>query len=106
MPNIQRSREAEAFLDGRRNTAPEVVSACAGWTAHEVTAHLTAAAAEITRHLQPYRQGDAVPMTRAFEQPEPPYRAMDDATLCQRLETEEQRCGRSSNKYWTKNPTR
>ncbi|MFZ0877125.1 MAG: hypothetical protein WAN20_21825 [Pseudonocardiaceae bacterium] len=51
MPNIQRSRETEAFLDARQHTAPEVVSACEGWTAHEVTAHLTAAAAEISRHL-------------------------------------------------------
>ncbi len=78
MPNIQRSRETESFLDARQHTAPEVVSACEGWTAHEVTAHLTAAAAEISRHLEPYLQGDAVPTTRTFEQREPPYRAIDD----------------------------
>jgi hypothetical protein len=44
--------------------APEVVSACEGWTAHEVTAHLAAAAAEIIRHLQPYLHGEPVPKTR------------------------------------------
>ncbi|HEX4099286.1 MAG: maleylpyruvate isomerase N-terminal domain-containing protein [Pseudonocardiaceae bacterium] len=91
MPNIQRSRETEAFLDARQHTAPEVVSACEGWTAHEVTAHLTAAAAEISRHLEPYLRGDAVPTTRTFEQREPPFRAIDDATLCHRLVDEEQR---------------
>lgn len=91
MPNIQRSREAEAFFDARQHTAPEVVSACEGWTAHEVTAHLTGAAAEITRHLQPYLKSDPVPTTRTFEQREPPFRAMDDASLCRRLENEEQR---------------
>ncbi len=89
MPNIPRPREAEAFLDARQHTAAGVVSACQGWTAHEVTAHLTAAAAEITRHLEPYLHGDAVPATRTFEEREPPYRAMDDAVLCRRLEREE-----------------
>lgn len=54
MDTIERSYEAEAFLDARQHTAPEVVSACEGWTAHEVTAHLAAACAEVTRHLQPY----------------------------------------------------
>ena len=86
---IDRSREAEAFLDARQHTAPEVVSACEGWTAHEVTAHLAAAAAEVTRHLEPYLAGEPVPQTRTFEERESPYRAMDDAALCRRLEVEE-----------------
>jgi hypothetical protein len=89
MPSTQRSREAEAFLDARQSTAPEVVSACQGWSAHEVTAHLTAVAAEITRHLEPYLQGEPVPKTRTFEEREPPYRAMDDVTLCRLLADEE-----------------
>lgn len=88
---IARSREAAAFLDARRHTAPDAVSACVGWTAHEVTAHLAAAAAEVTRHLEPYLAGEPVPPTRTFEEREPPYRAMDDATLCRRLEIEEER---------------
>src|ERR1700722_2488682 len=91
MPQIDRSPEAEAFLDARQHTAPEVVSACEGWTAHEVTAHLAAMAAEITLHLEPYLQGDPVPATRTFEEREPPYRAMDDAALFRRLQDEEDR---------------
>lgn len=86
---MARTREAEAFLDAHQDTAPEVVSACEGWTTHEVTAHLAATAAEITRHLEPYLQGDAVPRTRTFEEREPPYRAMDDATLGRRLPDED-----------------
>ena len=78
---IERSREAEAFLDARQHTAPEVVSACEGWTAHEVTAHLAASAAEVTRHLEPYLDGQPVPRTRTFEEREPPYQALDDAAL-------------------------
>jgi hypothetical protein len=89
MDTIERSFEAEAFLDARQHTAPEVVSACEGWTAHEVTAHLAAACAEVTRHLQPYLHGEQVPATRSFEEREPPYRALDDAALLARLETED-----------------
>lgn len=89
MTGIERSSEAEAFLDSRQYTAPDVVSACEGWTAHEVTAHLAAAAAEVTRHLRPYLAGDAVPRTHTFEEREPAYRAMDDVALQRRLETEE-----------------
>lgn len=89
MDTIERSYEAEAFLDARQHTAPEVVSACEGWTAHEVTAHLAAACAEVTRHLQAYLRGEQVPATRSFEEREPPYRALDDAALLARLETED-----------------
>jgi hypothetical protein len=56
-------------------TAPEVVSACNGWTAHEIAAHVTGNAIEIVRHLKPYVQGDPVPRTRSFEErvaPNPP----------------------------------
>jgi Mycothiol maleylpyruvate isomerase N-terminal domain len=89
MDTIERSHEAEAFLDARQHIAPELVSACEGWTAHEVTAHLAAACAEVTRHLQPYLRGEPVPVTRSFEEREPPYRALADAALLARLETED-----------------
>jgi len=89
MPAIDRSREAEEFLDARHRTAPEVVSACEGWTAHDVTAHLAAAAAEVTRHLEPYLAGEPIPTTRSFEEREPPYRALSDDELLARLEAEE-----------------
>jgi hypothetical protein len=67
MTTIERSREADMFLEARQHVAPEVVSACQGWTAHEVTAHLTGIAAELTRHLEPYLDGRPVPATRSFE---------------------------------------
>jgi hypothetical protein len=90
MSVIERSREAEAFLDARQHTAPEVVSACDGWTAHEVTAHLAGNAAEIVRHLDPYLEGRPVPATRSFEEREAPYQDMGDTELFRRLEVEEQ----------------
>ena len=89
MEPLARSAEADAFLDARQFTAPDVLSACEGWTAHEVTAHLAATAAEITRHLQPYLQGEPIPQTRSFEQREPPYRELSNAALLARLEAED-----------------
>jgi hypothetical protein len=91
MTSIQRSREAEAFLEARLCTAPDIVSACDGWTAHEITAHLTAMMVEVTHHLEPYARGDEVPKTLTFEQREPPFRAMDDGDLCKLLSDEEHR---------------
>ena len=89
MTDIERSTEVTAFLDALRSTAAETVSACDGWTAHEVTAHLTAAAAEVTSHLRAWLAGEPVPETRAFEEREPPYRAMADEDLRHRLDVEE-----------------
>jgi hypothetical protein len=91
MTTIPRSREAEAFLEARQCSAPEIVSACEGWTAHEITAHLAAMMVEIRHHLEPYVRGDEVPETLTFEEREPPYRAMDDGDLVKLLSDEEHR---------------
>jgi hypothetical protein len=99
-----RSREAEAFLDARQHTAPQVVSACEGWTAHEVTAHLAGIAVEISRHLSPYLAGDPVPETRSFEEREAPLQAMDDAELCRVLEAEEEHTRDLMNQVLTAEP--
>lgn len=88
---IERSAEAEAFFTAIEVTAPEVVSACAGWTAHEIAAHVTGNAVEIVRHLEPYLQGDPVPETRSFEEREAPLRALAYADLLARLDRDEQR---------------
>jgi hypothetical protein len=88
---IERSAEAEAFFAAIEVTAPEVVSACDGWTAHEIAAHVTGNAVEITRHLEPYLQGDPVPRTRSFEEREAPLQALAHADLLARLDRDEQR---------------
>jgi hypothetical protein len=86
-----RSREAEAFMTTVHESAPEAVSACPGWTTHEVVAHLAGVAVEVIGHLEPYLQGDAVPRTRSFEEREAPLQAMDHPALLRRLDTEEAR---------------
>ena len=69
---IERSMEAYAFLATIDAASPEAVSACEGWTTHEIAAHVTGIAVEVTRHLEPYLQGEPVPKTRGFEEGEAP----------------------------------
>jgi hypothetical protein len=88
---IERSREAEAFLATIEQTEPTAVSACDGWTTHEIAAHVTGIAVEVIRHLEPYLQGDPVPKTRSFEEREAPLQAMEHDVLLGRLDVEEQR---------------
>jgi Mycothiol maleylpyruvate isomerase N-terminal domain len=88
---IERSAEAEAFLETIDRTAPDAVSACEGWTTHEVAAHVTGIAVEVCRHLEPYLHGDRVPETRSFEEREAPLQAIEHDALLHRLDVEEQR---------------
>jgi hypothetical protein len=43
---IERSIVADAFLATVHAAAPNAVSACAGWTTHEIAAHVTGIARE------------------------------------------------------------
>jgi hypothetical protein len=88
---IERSREADAFLATIDQAVPEAVSACDGWTTHEIAAHVTGIAVEVIRHLDPYLQGDPVPKTRSFEEREAPLQAMGHPGLLARLDAEEER---------------
>jgi hypothetical protein len=88
---IERSPEAEAFFATITEARPEQISACDGWTTHEIAAHITGTALEIVRHLEPYPQGEVVPKTRSFEEREAPLQALSHADLLARLERDEQR---------------
>src|ERR1700683_4233128 len=91
---IKRSREVDAFLATVGHAAPEAVSACDGWTTHEIAAHVTGIAVEVIRHLEPYLQGDPVPRTRSFEEREAPLQAIGHLALLSRLDAEEERMRR------------
>jgi len=88
---IERSSEAEAFLTTIDATAPEAVSACEGWTTHEIAAHVAGIAVEVIRHLEPYLQGAPVPKTRSFEEREAPLQQLAHAALLERLDRGEER---------------
>ncbi|WP_433801628.1 maleylpyruvate isomerase N-terminal domain-containing protein [Actinomycetospora sp. CA-084318] len=85
------SRERDAFLDACRAVGPRAVSACPGWTTHEVAAHQAATCAEVVRHLEPHLAGDPVPATRSFAEREEPYRALPFADLLEAVVDEENR---------------
>ena len=91
---IERSAEATAILAQLDDTPPGYVSACDGWTTHEIAAHVTGIAVEVIRHLEPYQQGNPVPKTRSFEEREAPLQAMEHEALLNRLDAEEQRMRR------------
>jgi mycothiol maleylpyruvate isomerase-like protein len=88
---IERSVEADAFLATMDAAQPESVSACEGWTTHEIAAHVTGIAVEVARHLEPYLQGEPAPKTRSFEEREAPLQALGHADLLKRLDSEETR---------------
>ena len=77
--------ETQAFLEALDSRPPTALTACRGWTVHDLTAHITAGADEIARIFEAYGEGDPSPVTRGFEEREPPYRAMDDPALRKHL---------------------
>ena len=86
---IGRSMEADAFLAAIDSAPPEAVSACEGWTTHEIAAHVTGIAVEVIRHLEPYLRGEPVPKTRRFEEREAPLQALGHLDLLRGLDSEE-----------------
>lgn len=82
------SHELRAFVATCRAVGPRALAACPGWTAHDVAAHVAATAAEVVRHLEPYRAGRPVPGTRSFAEREVPFRALAFDDLLQQLVAE------------------
>ena len=103
---IERSSEAEAFLTTIDATAPEAVSACDGWTTHEIAAHVAGIAVEVIRHLEPYLQGDPVPKTRSFEEREAPLQQLAHGELLHASTGKRSRCAAWSATCWPRSPTR
>jgi len=69
-------------------TAPDAPTACARWTAHDLTAHLAAGAAEMAELVEACVAGAEVRQTRDFADREGPYVALGDEDLRGRLVTE------------------
>lgn len=84
-------REVTAFLDSLDSTPPDAVTACRGWTTHELVAHLASGADAFADQAEAYLEGRPVPEFGAWDVREPPYRAMDDGRLRTRLVVAEQR---------------
>ncbi len=83
--------ESDAFLEALDATPPDAVTACRGWTTHELIAHLASGADAFADQVEAHLEGRPVPEFSAWEVREPPYRAMDDRTLRRRLLSAERR---------------
>jgi uncharacterized protein (TIGR03083 family) len=70
----------QALLD-RPGDAP---TACPGWTAHELLAHLAAGAQEEASLIEAHLAGEPSRPTRAFDERERPFRELADAELRER----------------------
>jgi uncharacterized protein (TIGR03083 family) len=75
-------REFISSLSQLSATAP---TWCPGWSAHDLTAHVTAAAEERAALIDDHLAGKPTRPTRSWEVREPPFRAMPDAVLRERL---------------------
>lgn len=80
--------ESTALLATLAVTPPHAPTACVGWTAHELVAHLAAGAAEMADLVEAAVGGGPERPTRAFGEREAPYVALDDEELRGRLVTE------------------
>ncbi|HEY1827527.1 MAG TPA: maleylpyruvate isomerase N-terminal domain-containing protein [Acidimicrobiales bacterium] len=78
------SRELEAFLRALSSVGPDAPTACDGWSAHELVAHLAAGSKEMARLVDArlaLGPGADLGPTREFEEREAPFRAMTDGRL-------------------------
>jgi len=75
-------REFIASLSHLQASAP---TWCSGWSVHEVAAHVAAAAEERADLIDDHLAGKPLRPTRSWEVREPPFRAMPDALLRERL---------------------
>jgi uncharacterized protein (TIGR03083 family) len=80
-----RDEAMRAFISGLSRLEATAPTWCAGWSVHEVTAHVTAAAEERANLIDHHLAGKPARATRSWEEREPPFRAMPDAELRERL---------------------
>jgi uncharacterized protein (TIGR03083 family) len=85
--------EATELLTTLHTTPSTAPTACAGWTAHELVAHLAAGAAEMAELTEDAVAGREPRPTRAFDDREAPFAAIPDDELRDRLVREALRLG-------------
>jgi len=83
--------EAVAFFAALESVPPQAVTACRGWTAHEVIAHLASGADALANQIEAHLEHKSIPEFGSWEQREPRYRAIEDDRLRGRLVQAEQR---------------
>ncbi len=84
-------REVDAFLDSLAEVPPNAVTACAGWTAHELVAHLVSGVEAIASQAEAHLDGRVIPEFGSFAEREVGFWGIDDDELRRRLEDGERR---------------
>jgi hypothetical protein len=74
-----------AFLTSLSQLQATAPTWCSGWSAHELAAHVAAAAEERANLIDDHLAGKPTRATRSWEVREPPLRAMPDGLLRERL---------------------
>jgi uncharacterized protein (TIGR03083 family) len=74
-----------AFLSSLSQLQASAPTWCSGWSVHDLTAHVAAAAAERADLIDDHLAGKPRRATRSWEVREPPFRGMPDAVLRERL---------------------
>jgi uncharacterized protein (TIGR03083 family) len=84
-------REIDAFLESLADVPPNAVTACAGWTAHELVAHLVSGVEAIASQAEAHLEGREIPEFGSFAEREIGFWGIDDAELRSRLAEGERR---------------
>src|SRR5438094_680113 len=77
--------EGLALLEALQELPPSARTACEGWTAHHIVAHLAAGAKEIADLVEERLDGRPGRPTRGFEERETPFRAVRHDQLLEDL---------------------
>lgn len=75
----------EEFLSTLNSLPADAPTACEGWTAHEIAAHLAAGIEEVAELIEDTVNEVPPRTTRGFEEREAPYREMDNVDVRQAL---------------------
>jgi len=73
--------EGKEFVATLVAASPSQLTACQGWTVHEIAAHVAAGSEERANLIENHLAGGQQRATRSFEERERPYREMDDSAL-------------------------
>ncbi len=88
-------REITEFLAALDEVPPNAVTACQGWTTHEIIAHLASGADALADQVEARLDGRPIPPFQGWVERELPYRAMDDRELRRRVQASERRMTRA-----------
>jgi Mycothiol maleylpyruvate isomerase N-terminal domain len=83
--------EGKAMIGALQQLPGDAPTACVGWTAHHVAAHLAAGSKEVADLIEAKLEGHPNRPTRGFEEREAPFRAMPHDEVIGRLVAESKR---------------